>query len=177
MAAPWPDATALAAYQSGDAQMSLDAAVSLIQGYCGWHIAPSRDDDVVIDGSGVWFQSLPTLRLTAITDVTNDGSPVEATDFEWSEDGYMIKRTRWTYKPRGITATITHGYDELPGELSAAALVIATLAQTPASAAKSQTAGPYSIQLATRSDGSAVGIYLPDDIRAILEKYKIQGVA
>mgnify|MGYP001561261361 CR=1 FL=1 len=188
MTSPWPGTTALAEYQSGDPQAALDAAISLIQGYCGWHIAPSRDDDVVLDGSGHYIQSLPTLMLTAITDVVDDDVALTDDDYDWSEDGYMIRVTTstlsqstnargWTYKLRSVTATITHGYAELPGELYSAALVIATLAQTPASAITSQTAGPYSIQMATRSDGVPVGIYLPNDIRSILDKYKIQGVA
>ena len=178
MSSPWPTTTDLTKYQSGDAQMSLDMAIDAIKGYCGWHIAPSIEAEITIDGSNHFEQPLPTLHLTALTSVTEDGVAIDLTNVDWSESGVMTKRSGfWTYKKSGLVVNMTHGYDEIPMDLMGVALGIATLAQTPSSAASSQSAGPYSIQLTTRAGGAAGGLYIPKDMADILGRYKLWGMA
>lgn len=89
------------------------AACAAVRAYCGWHIAPSVTEDVTVDGSGGNIQLLPTLHLTALTSITNDGTAV--TDPEWSEAGMV--RGNWTQKLRGVTANMTHGFAVCPPEL------------------------------------------------------------
>lgn len=98
-----------------------EKAEATVRAYCGWHIAPVRTDDVlVMDGSGATVQQLPSLRVTAVSEVTNDGTVLDVVnDLEWSADGYMRVPGRWTHKLRGVTAKITHGYATMPDEVQA----------------------------------------------------------
>ena len=59
----------------GDAaDACIAAARSFVEQYCGWHIAPVREDTVLLDGNGLkilsflhcMFSVLPLLRLTEI---------------------------------------------------------------------------------------------------------------
>ncbi|GAB3889498.1 hypothetical protein [Terrabacter terrigena] len=89
------------------------AACAAVRAYCGWHVAPSFTESVTLDGPGTGVLLLPTLHLTALADVTNDGAAVS--DPEWSQAGMV--RGSWTGRYRGITATMTHGYETCPGEI------------------------------------------------------------
>lgn len=91
-----------------------ESAVRSVREYCGWHIAPVVTETVVLDGPGCDILTLPTQRLVDIEDVTNDGSPVDVAG-DWSRAG--IVRGRWTNKFRGVTAVITHGYEDWPADL------------------------------------------------------------
>ena len=94
-------------------QDAWDAACSAVRAYCGWHVAPSVTETVILDGSGSSVQMLPSLHVTDLTSITNDGTLV--TDPEWSEAGMV--RGCWTGRFRGVTVQMTHGYDECPAEI------------------------------------------------------------
>lgn len=178
MSSPLVTPTELTDYQNGDPELAIAIATGQIRDYCGWHITPSVTETVTVDGPCSHVLTLPTLYLTAVSSVVEEGVTVSADEFDWSDSGYLRRRRcTWTGKPRGIIVGITHGYEEVPPAVKAAALALASLTQTPASAATSQSAGPYSIQLATRSDGSAGGAYMPEDVADMLAPYRIFGVA
>ena len=40
------------------------AAQAAVRAYCGWHIAPSLSETLVLDGTGARAFILPTLHLT-----------------------------------------------------------------------------------------------------------------
>ena len=51
-------------------------AESVVRAHCGWHIAPVREDVVVLDGQGAAdVLLLPSLRVTAVA-VTQGGEEV-----------------------------------------------------------------------------------------------------
>lgn len=120
-----------------------EATVAEVRASCGWHIAPSVEETVTVDGPGTHLLVLPTLHLTDLTDVTDDGSAV--TSPEWSRTG-MVRRPFgcWTHKFRGVTATMTHGYDEWPADLLAVMAEMATPSST-TGVAKALTSGPYQV--------------------------------
>lgn len=66
-----------------------------------------------MDGSGSSVQLLPTLHLTDLVSIRNDGKPV--VDPEWSEAGMV--RGCWTRKFRGVVAEMLHGFEECPQEI------------------------------------------------------------
>ena len=46
--------------------------------FCGWHVTPVQTDtDRVLDGPGSRLLRLPTLRLNALTAVTEDGTELD----------------------------------------------------------------------------------------------------
>ena len=47
----------------GDAaDACIAAARSFVEQYCGWHIAPVREDTVLLDGNGLKILQLPSLH-------------------------------------------------------------------------------------------------------------------
>lgn len=97
------------------------AAEALVQRYCGWHIGLPRTETFTVDGSGGSLQMLPTLYLTDVVSVTSDAVLLDPLTYDWSKNGYLerIDGYRWSCRLRGITATITHGYDTYPEEVDA----------------------------------------------------------
>lgn len=140
-------------------------AEALVRSYCGWHIAPSRVETFTLDGSGSPLMVLPTLRLTAVTSVTNDGVVVDPATLEWSEAGALRLPCwgYWTWKYRGVVVEATHGYDKAPFDLAGAVQAIASRASNNPGLA-SQTRGPFS--------ESYVQTFLEPE-RMVLDRYKL----
>ena len=90
------------------------AACDAVRAYCGWHVAPSVTETVTLDGSDSDVMILPTLHLTNLSTVMNDTVAVDSP--EWSQFG-IVRGTCWTGKYRGVTLTMTHGYDLCPPEI------------------------------------------------------------
>lgn len=139
------------------------AAVSEVRGYCRWHLAPSLTETVTVDGSGGSVQLLPTLHLTNLISITNDGTLVE--EPQWSEMGAVRGPRYWTCKYRGVVAEITHGYEDFPPEVLA---VIRSMASGAGGAlggtATRLTSGPHSVEFAD-----------PTPLhRAVLDRYRIR---
>lgn len=130
----------LAAAPTGVDADAWTAACAAVRAYCGWHIAPPVTEDVTVDGSGGSIQLLPTLHMTALTSITNDGAVV--TDPEWSEAGMV--RGSWTSKFRGVTANMTHGFAACPPEIMT--VLRAIVASASQGGASSVTSGPHQVQ-------------------------------
>ncbi|MDD7812620.1 hypothetical protein PP713_08635 [Mycobacterium sp. CSUR Q5927] len=90
----------------------LAVALTAARRYCGWHVTPVRSETVTVDGPGSPMLILPTLRLAAVTSLTEDGVAVDLGTVTWSARGLVCKRSRrpWTREFMGITATINHGF-------------------------------------------------------------------
>lgn len=104
----------LAAPPSGVDGDAWDAACAAVRSYCEWHVAPSVTEDLTVNGSGSNFQNLPTLHMTALNTLTEDGTLLDPSGFEWSDNGQLWRAQPWTGHFRGIVANITHGYDTCP---------------------------------------------------------------
>lgn len=153
----------LAAAPAGVDADAWTAACAAVRAYCGWHIAPSVTEDVTVDGSGGSIQLLPTLHLTALTSITNDGT--EVTDPEWSEAGMV--RGSWTSKFRGVVANMAHGFDECPPELLPVLRAIVSGASL--DGASSVTSGNHQVQFEQALNNS--------QHRATLDLYRMVTIA
>lgn len=100
-----------------------------VRAYCGWHIAPEREDDTLtLDGPGGPLLVLPTLHVVSVASVAENGVDVDPEGYAWSAAG-VIRRTSstptwngscgWTNELRGLTVTLTHGYTEMPLDVTA----------------------------------------------------------
>lgn len=117
--AAYPKVVAAGVSTDGALQV-LDAVSDDVRDYCGWHIAPSVTETLTVDGSGGEVLGLPTLHLTAVASIAEDGEDLDVDGVEWSQAGYLRKPySRWTAKLRGVTAEVTHGYDTTPPGLLA----------------------------------------------------------
>lgn len=156
---------------------AMAAATSLVQAYCGWHVAPVKtDDELTLDGPGRQLLLLPSLHVTAITSVVDDGVTLDpATEYEWSASGMVIRTSPdnrcipFTRKFRSIVVTLTHGYETMPGDVQA---VIERLASRGAS-----NGGGYTqvgqVRVATGTDGAPLGLSLTDQDKADLGPYRL----
>lgn len=107
------------------AELALDGVSAEVEAECGWHIAPVRSETITVDGSGAQVQLLPTLHMTALTAITEDGTPVDLTTVQWSAAGYLWRTRPWTRALRGVVPTITHGYPAAPAWLVSLVLTAA----------------------------------------------------
>lgn len=148
------------------------AAQAAIRGYCGWHVAPSVTQSLTLDGPGSTLLRLPSMHVTDVTSVVNDGR--EITDPQWSASGMI--RGRWTEKFRGVTVTLMHGYDPCPPDVLDVLTQMATYAQLLASSgaggiASQMASGPHSFSVSTAAAAGSVG--LSGQHRGVLNRYRL----
>lgn len=147
------------------------AAVAAARAFCGWHIAPSVTQTVTLDGGWSSVLILPSLHVTAVASVVNDGTPITAPD--WSPAG-MVRRGDcgvWSGKYQGVTVTFTHGYDRLPMDLQA---VLTTMASRGVTAPQGSqlVAGPFQVNgVSVAAQDGAVG--LTSGHLATLQRYAL----
>ena len=160
----------LAAAPDGVDAEAWAAACRAVREYCQWHVAPSVTQTLTLDGPGGSLLMLPSLRVTDVAEVTNDGTALA--DPEWSASG-MIRARRWSSRFRGVSVTLTHGYDECPEDILA---VLEHMARNKTALetfgpAQTQSAGAFSMQMPTATLAGAVG--LSGQHRGILDKYRL----
>lgn len=117
-----PDIGDLSDYQSKDPQQALDAALALVRSYCGWHIAPSETATLSVWSTDGRTLSLPTLALTGITSVIQDGATIASTAYTFESygvvNGYFGRSTK-------VTVAFTHGYEAMPADVKNVVLGLA----------------------------------------------------
>lgn len=167
------DTTDLSDYKAGDAAEIILQVQAAIRSYCGWHIAPSIEQTVTLDGRGSRHLWLPSLYVTDVTSVSNEGTAVTSDEYDWSESGYIESRYGcWTTRPRQVEITFTHGYDDIPADVVGVAVAVAARASASPAGVKREQAGAVSLEYG-QFNGVAGGIALLQHERDILERYKL----
>lgn len=166
----------LADAQSGDLDFFASQATAAVRAFCGWHVAPVVEEDLIIDTPRGAELLLPTMRLVEVLAATVDGEDV-LPDLEWSAAGMLRNRRGWRRRYRGLSITIRHGFEiqdtPLVGLLAA---LTARAKIAPAGVVTQQdTAGPYTRQttFATAKDGGTPGLSLMESERAQLAPYRL----
>lgn len=144
MLAPFADPQDLAGFSDPEARLS--AASALIRAYCGWHVAPMIKETFTLDGSGSDTLMLRSLQLTDVESVVENGAAVDG--FEWSQAGFLRRSGRWTNRLRGITVTVTHGYEDVPAEITQVCCQVAARAIASPTGARTESAGGLSVTYA-----------------------------
>lgn len=93
------------------------AALAAVRRYCGWIVTPPATVTITVDGPGGRVLSLPTLQLTTVSAVVEDGVALNVSDLRWSVDrGQVYKKSgaSWTSNAAGISVTMTHGFSSAP---------------------------------------------------------------
>lgn len=157
----------LVLYQAGDAQTLIDEATANVRSYCGWHIAPSVSETVTLNGNGGKVLLLPSMYVTAVTAVTQDGITVADTDYDFDSAGILFNVGWWGILPRSIEVTMTHGYAAVP-DVAAVILARVSRAQASPGAAVRVQAGPFSEQYESGGAG-----FTGDEI-ATLNRYRLR---
>lgn len=119
--------------ETPNADKAIDAAVGYLRDKAGWHVFPSVTETLTVDGEGGQVLTLPTLKVTAVLEVRENGVVLDPSAYEWSATGDLKRRGwMWTDRWNGITVQLTHGYDDVPPELlRAIGSAVATAAVSP----------------------------------------------
>lgn len=97
------------------AEAAINAALVAARRYCGWHVSPVQlAVTLLLDGPCGRVLDLPTRRVTDLIAVKENGTTLDTTRLNWSENGSVRKRsgTGWSCDYRSIEVTMTHGYSE-----------------------------------------------------------------
>lgn len=145
--------------------------------YCGWHIAPTITETIILDGSGDRTILLPSLRVVEVTSVKNLGVEVSLTDttrWDWSR---LTGVLRLYYEPfpwqlGSVEVEMRHGFDSCPTDLlDVCATVAARADMDVASMTGRFMAGPF------QYDSSAEvrsGLTAFTDLQTrVLDRYRI----
>ena len=76
------------------------------------------------DGTGRTTLFLPTLHLTEVSAVVENGVALLPGVYEWTGSGILRRLTPqlWTSNARGVLVTCTHGYTPVPADVKGACL-------------------------------------------------------
>ena len=109
------------------ADLAVKIASSDIRDHVGWSISQETAVQLTLDGRGERRIFLPTLLLTDVAEVVEDGVTLVADDdYQWSRSGFIRRiNARWPYKERSIQPTITHGYATVPDSVRGVCLAVA----------------------------------------------------
>lgn len=119
----------------------LKAATQRIRNHCGWHIAESVTEHVVLNGQSGRELFLPTTHLTSLDGATIDGRVIDLVlhPIQWSESG-VLWRDHWAWGYRSIDVQITHGFAEVPADIVSLTLQMTARAlSSPLGAVREQT--------------------------------------
>lgn len=163
------------------AQAALDAVLAAARRYCGWHVHPARTESLVLDGPGGHVLDLPSLMLTDVVHVLEDGRELDVNTLDWATSGphgaRIMKRSNWTARYRGVTATITHGYDEAPDWVRSIIEMVDSLSMgsvgSDGGPLKRKTVDDVTLEWFDFGAGANVAVY---STAAVLDAYKIEGV-
>ncbi|HLL68816.1 MAG TPA: hypothetical protein VK453_24345 [Micromonosporaceae bacterium] len=132
------------------AELALAGASGIVREYCGWTIS-AEAATFVVDGSGTTLIGLPTLHLTAVTEVRIDGLALEPAGYAWSENGLLQRRAGWPRRFRCVAVDCAHGYGQVPDVVRAVVLALAGRLHTNPDRLVSKTVGGISRTYATGS--------------------------
>jgi hypothetical protein len=174
---PAPDfftTTALANFQSGDPAAIVAQVQQSIRDYCGWHVAGSFEETLTLDGPSSRRLWLPSLYVTEVTLVTNEGVELDPSEYDWSAGGWIELRSYgwWTDRPRQIEVTLTHGYTTAPATLAGVAASVAARAIASPSGATREQVGSVALGYGT-FNGVSGGIALLEHEKEQLDQYRL----
>lgn len=174
-AADFVDATDLAKFKAADQDAIVDQVQGSIRTYCGWHVAGLfTDHEVILDGRGSTAIWLPSLKVTAVTEVINEGVTLTADDYDWSADGYLELRNGycWSRRPRQVSVKFTHGFDPVPEDLIGVAVGVAARAVASPSGATREQVGSVALGYGT-FNGVSGGIALLEHEKEQLDQFRL----
>lgn len=165
-------------YQAQSPEYLLRVAGTAVRNYVGWHLAPNVQQtvDLVVGSKGIVM--LPSRHVTKVSSVVQWDREVAASDYWWSEDGWL--ELRCYCAGNRVQVTFDHGFPAVPDDVKAVAyeLVKAGQSNAPSSnvASMSSPSG-YSVSFRNGDTATGGGLMLNDDQRYRLANYRIFGLA
>lgn len=150
----------------------LEQAEALVRGYCGWHIAPPREETVTLRGIRRAMLFLPSLYVTSVASVTDDGTALTVEDdYTWSPVGVLTRVGYWSTGE--VVVSFTHGYADPPPEVTAVVQAVAQRAvDNPGSLVREQR-GPFAETYSQVGFNQSIPLVLLDAEKETLRRYRI----
>lgn len=175
------------------ANLSVQAAQSVVRNYLGQELTLHVDDVAYLDGTGKPWIRLPERPVISVASVTLDGDTVGPTEYLLRRS-LLIRTDRgsWTIGNVNVVVTYTHGYqtavldsdtsdsdfdvNHIPPDISLVALILARRSYERSISGeqgtiKSETIGTYSYTLADQAGVSE----MTDAERSVLDAYLVKG--
>lgn len=154
-------------------QSQVDVSAGLLEGYLGWHVAPSVEGATIrVYSSGGPTIVLPTLKVAEITAVIEVRDSTVMTGYYLAggtNDLQVLERSCGTW-PRGwYDVELTHGYDTPPKDLLKAVEALCQLTELDPSVA-SESIADYAVRFRDRPDQVA-------SISGAVSRYGLPAVA
>lgn len=156
------------------AQVWLARGLAMVRRECGWSVTPTvTDEEVTLDGPGSRLLVLPTLKLVALTAVSEGGVAVEVDDLQWSARGLVRKTSGapWSADYRAIVVTMTHGFDAAP-DFDLAVLSVTDRISLAPTGGRPVSVGPFRWP----EDRPEAGAFTAAE-RALLGQYRLESPA
>lgn len=143
----------------------------LLRTLAGWHIAPLLDHTVYAEPIGGYLP-LPTLRLVAITSVTDPAG--DAVTWSGKRSGGSI-----TVAPGSdeLAVRMTHGHDTVPEALKRAGVQIALRALGSPMGATREQIGQHSVSVALTGANVSGQLVVLEAEEAVLARYTLPSLA
>lgn len=153
-----------------DEKFWVSVAEGAIRDYCGWHIAPIREQTFALDGGGKRRLLLPTMRLREVVSVYADGRNITSR-VRASESGVIEAGERFPCGLSSVVVLISHGYnpDEVPAVQGVIASAASRFADSLGNIVQSQTAGGSTVTFFAGSES------LLSSEKAKLDPYRLRG--
>ena len=154
-------------------ETALRAASQVIRNFCGWHISPALECSAYPQGDDI-IKRLPAAYVSAISKITENGTELQSTDYEWRNDG-LIKRAyphRWSNKWNSIEVEYTSGYSiaAVPDLAEAVAAITAGVLSVSAGVASESADG---VSISYSASASSIAASLTAAQKSALEHYKV----
>lgn len=151
-----------------------EAATQAIRDYCGWHVAPRREEILVLDGTGTDTVLLPSRRVASVSLVELRGEPLPSESFEWSEGGQLkLLGGVWPDVYRCIKVTLEHGFDSEHVLADLVASVAARIKIDQTGMVTNQRAGTQAVSFGGRQASGGGGHGLLNMEKDLLAPYRL----
>lgn len=157
----------------------LEQAEALVRAFCGWHIAPSREDQThtvrTFGGRDIF---LPSLYVTDIASITEAGNPLTVDEeFTWDAPAGTVRRSGYWAVDEVVVVTYTHGYATVPPDVTAVVQAVAQRAVSNPGSVLREQAGPFSYSPSLTGLSQSAALALLDSEKEALRPYCIPTVA
>jgi hypothetical protein len=135
------------------------SVVAELERVLGWHVAPSRDETLTVDGPSAGDLKrmvLPSRYVTVVTEVrdVSGDTPVVITGWRLTSarEGVLYHPSGWGQGQYEVD--VTHGYELTPPDLLPQAVRLYAMIQRDPSVV-SESAGPFSVTLRSSAAGGS----------------------
>lgn len=159
------------------ATLALNIASGKIRDECGWPISQEIGAVATLDGNGERALWLPSLLVTAVASVVEDGFALAVvTGFDWTSYGRLLRVNRcWSSKARSVVVTFTHGYVTVPDGVKGICLSLGSRLYDNFVALRSKTVGGVSVTYG--GSAGSLGPGLTADEKEDLAAYRLPVLA